>query len=72
MKKLLINGLVPKTGCEFCKSRRKMQDEVVASFKRRFRSVELFSAQQQPQEITGVDALLGHFRTWDRVQSRVK
>jgi arsenite/tail-anchored protein-transporting ATPase len=72
MKKLLINGLVPKTGCEFCKSRRKMQDEVVGSFKRRFRSVELFSAQQQPQEITGVDALLGHFRSWDRVQSRVK
>ena len=70
MKKLLINGLVPKTGCGFCKSRRKMQDEVVANFKRRFRSVELFSAQQQPHEITGSEALLGHFQTWDRVQSR--
>lgn len=72
MKKLLINGLVPKTECSFCKSRRKMQDEVVTNFKRRFRSVELFTAQQQPHEITGVDALLGHFRTWDRVQSRAK
>ncbi len=72
MKKLLINGLVPKNECSFCKSRRKMQDEVVANFKRRFRSVELFSAQQQPHEITGVKALLGHFQTWDRVQSRAK
>ena len=72
MKKLLINGLVPKTGCDFCKSRRKMQDEVVVNFKRRFRSVELFSAQQQPREITGMDALLGHFQTWDRVQLRAK
>jgi arsenite/tail-anchored protein-transporting ATPase len=72
MTKLLINGLVPKSECSFCKSRRKMQDEVVTNFKRRFRSVELFTAQQQRHEITGVDALLGHFRTWDRVQSRAK
>lgn len=77
MKKLLINGLIPQTAaekCEFCKSRRKMQDQVVGEFRRSFkgRSIELFSAQQQPHEITGVNPLLGHFRTWDRVQSSVK
>lgn len=72
MEKLLINGLVPKNDCDFCRSRRKMQDGVVANFKKRFRSVELFSAQQQPHEITGAEALLGHFQTWDRVQSRAK
>ena len=77
MEKLLINGLIPETAaakCEFCKSRREMQDEVIGEFRRRFknRSVELFTAQQQPHEITGVDALLGHFQTWDRVQSRAK
>jgi len=77
MEKLLINGLIPETAaakCEFCKSRRAMQDEVIGEFRRRFknRSVELFTAQQQPHEITGVDALLGHFQTWDRVQSRAK
>ncbi len=77
MDKLLINGMVPETAaakCDFCRSRRKMQDQVVAEFRRRFRtrSVELFTARQQPREITGVEALLGHFRTWDRVQSNAK
>lgn len=73
--KLLINGLIPETAaakCEFCGARRKMQDQVVADFRKRFkgRSVELFATLQQPREIVGVDALLGHFQTWDRVQSR--
>ncbi|HEX6042986.1 MAG TPA: TRC40/GET3/ArsA family transport-energizing ATPase [Pyrinomonadaceae bacterium] len=72
MRKLLINGLVPKTECDFCKSRRNMQEEVVANFKKRFRSVELFAAPQQPHEITGVKDLLGHFRAWDRVQLQAK
>lgn len=72
MQKLLINGLIPKNECDFCKSRRKMQDGVVASFQKQFRSIDLFSAPQQPHEITGAKALLGHFQTWDRVQSRVK
>lgn len=77
MEKLLINGLVPETAaahCDFCQSRRRMQDQVVGEYRRRFRnrSVELFTARQQPREITGVEALLGHFRTWDRVQSNAK
>ena len=73
--KLLINGLIPETAaakCKFCKSRRTMQEQVVADFRKRFKkdSVELFAARQQPKEIAGSDALLGHFETWDRVQSR--
>jgi len=77
MNKLLINGLIPESAagkCDFCKSRRKMQDQVVTEFRRKFRSrsVELFSALQQPHEIVGMQALLGHFQTWDRVQSRVQ
>jgi arsenite-transporting ATPase len=75
MAKLLINGMIPETAaakCEFCRARRKMQDEVVADFRKRFkgRSVELFAARQQPREIVGTAALMGHFETWDRVQSR--
>jgi arsenite/tail-anchored protein-transporting ATPase len=77
MGKLLINGVIPQTAaekCEFCKSRRGMQDDVIREFRRRFktRSVELFTAQQLRHEIVGVDALLGHFKTWDRVQSDAK
>ncbi len=81
MGKLLINGMIPETAaakCKFCASRRKMQDEVVGEFRKRFKSpsvsqpVELFAARQQPHEIVGREALLGHFETWDRVQSRAK
>lgn len=72
MEKLLINGLVPDTGCDFCKSRRRMQDQVVVNFRKRFSAVELFTAPQQPHEITGAKDLLSHFQSWDRVQSRVK
>jgi len=75
MEKILVNGVIPETAaekCEFCKSRRKMQDEVIREFRRRFksRSVELFTARQQSREIVGSVALLDHFQTWDRVQSR--
>src|SRR5687767_10091436 len=72
VQKLLINGLVPETECRFCRSRRKMQQQVITDFKRRFKSIELFAAPQQPHEITGVKNLLGHFQAWDRVQSRAK
>jgi arsenite/tail-anchored protein-transporting ATPase len=66
LKKLLINGLVPENTCRFCKSRRKMQDEVVAEFRKKFRrrSVEIFVAPQQPHEITGPKALREHFQAW--------
>ena len=63
-RKLLINGLVPETDCEFCRSRRKMQQQVITDFKRRFK-IELFTAPQQPHEITGVKDLLDHFEAWD-------
>ena len=64
VQKLLINGLVPETDCEFCQARRKMQQQVIADFKRRFK-LELFTAPQQPHEITGVKDLLDHFKAWD-------
>jgi arsenite/tail-anchored protein-transporting ATPase len=72
MKKLLINGLVPTTGCDFCKSRRNMQDAVVVDYGKRFRSVSLFTAPQQPHEITGARDLRSHFQSWNQVQSRAK
>jgi arsenite-transporting ATPase len=66
LKKLLINGLVPENDCKFCRSRRKMQEEVIREFQRKFRrrSVEIFVAPQQPHEITGLKALREHFQAW--------
>jgi len=69
LNKLLINGVVPENACKFCKSRRKMQEEVVAEFQKKFRrrSLELFVAPQQPHDITGVKDLIGHFSSWKKV-----
>ena len=66
LKKLLINGLVPENDCKFCTSRRKMQEEVIGEFQKKFRrrSVEIFVAPQQPYEITGPKALREHFQAW--------
>ncbi len=64
--KLLINGVTPAEGCAFCKSRRKMQDQVVDEFQKKFRrrGVELFIAPQQPHELTGAADLARHFQSW--------
>lgn len=66
--RLLINGVVPENDCKFCLSRRKMQEEVISEFRKKFRkrSVEIFVAPQQPHEITGLNALREHFQAWEK------
>jgi len=66
MRKLLINGVVPVNDCKFCRSRRKMQQQVIGEFQTKFRrrAVEIFVAPQQPREITGAKLLQEHFRGW--------
>ena len=73
LKKLLINGLVPENDCKFCRSRRKMQEQVIGEFQAKFRrrSVEIFVAPQQPHEIRGAKALRGHFQAWEKVSRKV-
>jgi arsenite/tail-anchored protein-transporting ATPase len=66
LRRLLINGMVPEDAakeCRFCRARRKAQLTVVEEFKTKLqrRSIEMFMAPQQPQEITGARALLNHF-----------
>ena len=67
LRKLLINGVVPVESCRFCKARRKMQDEVIEEFQKKFRrkSVKLFIAPQQPHEIRGPERLREHFVAWE-------
>ena len=68
MSKLLINGVVPVNDCKFCQSRRKMQEQVMAEFQKKFRrrAVEIFVAPQQPHEIHGPKYLAGHFQAWEK------
>jgi arsenite-transporting ATPase len=69
LNKLLINGIAPVVGCSFCKSRRKMQNEVIDEFGSRLRrrTIELFVAPQQPHEIRGAEDLLRHFEAWNKL-----
>ncbi len=71
-KRLLINGLILENDCKFCRSRRKMQEEVIGEFQKKFRrrSVEIFVAPQQPHEITGPKALREHFQAWQTVSRK--
>ena len=66
LKRLLINGVVPQNDCKFCGSRRKMQEQVIGEFQKKFRrrAVEIFVAPQQPHEIRGARNLIGHFNSW--------
>ena len=72
LERLLINGVVPENDCKFCRSRRKMQEEVVGEFQKKFRrrGVKIFVAPQQPHEITGVKALREHFQAWQNESKR--
>ena len=68
MNKLLINGVVPENTCKFCKSRRKMQQQVLGEFQAKFRrrGVEILVAPQQPHEIRGAKNLREHFNAWEQ------
>src|SRR5215217_2632058 len=72
LSKLLINGVAPVEACNFCKARRKAQEEVIAEFETRFRrrSVEMFAAPQQPHEIRGPENLREHFAAWEEVSRK--
>jgi hypothetical protein len=47
-----------------------MQDEVIGEFQSRFKSVEMFVALQQPQEIRGAKNLLIHFEGWEKIRRK--
>jgi len=68
MQRLLINGLTPDSAavkCKFCQTRRRFQDEVVASFQRRFKkAMQLFIAPQLDRDIQAPELLLRHFDGW--------
>ena len=72
LRKLLINGVVPENTCKFCKSRRKMQQQVMDEFQAKFRrrGIEILVAPQQPHEIRGKKDLISHFRLWKNFSRR--
>ena len=68
MSKLLINGVGPVNDCKFCRTRRKMQEQVLEEFQAKFRrrAVEMFVAPQQPYELRGAESLKEHFQSWKK------
>jgi arsenite-transporting ATPase len=70
IQRSLINGVIPESAaarCDFCSTRRRSQDEAIASFQRRFgKSMQLFVAPQQDRDIQGEELLMKHFKGWKR------
>ena len=69
LRKILINGLVSEDAakhCRFCRARRKAQLEVTKEFKTKFtpQAIELFTAPQHANEITGAAALEHHLESF--------
>ena len=68
MQRLLINGVTPESAaakCDFCATRRRSQNEAIASFQRRFgKSMQLLVAPQQDRDIQGKELLMKHFGSW--------
>lgn len=70
LRKLLINGVISEDAakqCRFCRARRKGQLAVAGEFCNKFRrrSIAIFVAPQQPQEITGAQQLRNHFASFE-------
>jgi arsenite-transporting ATPase len=74
MDRLLINGVIPESAaakCNFCKTRRNWQNDVVAEFQRKFgKAMQLLVAPQQNRDIQGHDLLLRHFNNWRRIEKQ--
>jgi anion-transporting ArsA/GET3 family ATPase len=68
MHRLLINNVVPEqsaSACDFCATRRRAEDRVIARFRQHFgRALKVFIAQQQPREVRGREQLRAHFDNW--------
>jgi arsenite-transporting ATPase len=71
MRRLLVNNILTKEAaraCEFCAARRRGQMPVIEEFRQRLADgVSIFLAPQQPGEVRGRGHLLGHFKSWRRL-----
>jgi arsenite-transporting ATPase len=71
--RVLINGMIPTEAaadCEFCQTRLDGQQSVIEQLRRRLgKSVELYVAPQQPNEIRGKELLWTHFNSWRSLNS---
>jgi arsenite-transporting ATPase len=76
MQRLLINCLTPDSAavkCKFCQTRRRFQDEVVASFQHRFgKAMQLFVAPQLDRDVQAPELLLRHFDGWLQTGPNIK
>ena len=65
MRRLIVNNVIPSTAaksCDWCNERRTEQQEIVHSFRRRFRAkATVFIGEQQPHEVRGPKLLREYF-----------
>lgn len=72
IRRLLINNMIPvdaAVSCSFCRARRRLQDSVVSSFRKRLgKSIRIYLSAQQPDEVNGKLKLSSHFASWELLQ----
>lgn len=55
---IIINNIFPKTGCDFCKARRKNQEKYINEIKKKFANFNISEIVLQPIEIRGIKSLM--------------
>jgi arsenite-transporting ATPase len=69
VSRLLINNVIPAEDsrrCDFCSARRRQQDDVLRTYRRRFPDVRIFVAFEQRRPVQGPARLRSHFSGWAR------
>ena len=54
---IVINNIFPKSKCDFCSERRKIQEGYIKEIKHNFDNLDITEVELQPQEIRGLEAL---------------
>ncbi len=54
---IIINNIFPENKCDFCKSRRKNQEQYINEIKEKFSSHKIIEVMLQPEEIRGIKNL---------------
>ncbi|MEK7083197.1 MAG: ArsA family ATPase [Patescibacteria group bacterium] len=54
---IIINNIFPKEGCDFVKTRRKLQEKYINEIKKKFATHDIAEIALQPQEIQGLEGL---------------
>lgn len=57
VRQLIVNNVLESEGCEFCRERKKEQDEYIGEIRKKFSALKTTIVPLQPREVKGLDVL---------------